>query len=350
MCQISYKFGKNDKIAGTTGIIALLSLLEQRQCPFRQAPRQCGRIVEFIAVLCGSILGMKMTGVTIVRNAVLNNYPVVEAIQSVLPLVDEMIVSLDKGDDDSEALIRGIPSDKIKLHYSTWDMSLRQGGVVYAAETNKALDLVSADTDWILYIQADEVLHERDYDAIRAAAAGYLNQPKVQGLLFHYHHFYGTYDYVGDSRTWYLNEVRIIRNNPAIRSYKDAQGFRIGKTKLQVKPANAGIYHYGWVKSPEQMMQKQKNIIRYYHPDDDKVAAYLQAPDFFDFNNFDSIARFEGTHPAVMQPRIAARNWQVTLDVNQKKLSRKKQFLYWVEKKTGRRLFDFRNYRLLRGK
>jgi len=127
---------------------------------------------------------MKMTGVTIVRNAVLNNYPVVEAIQSVLPLVDEMIVSLDKGDDDSEALIKGIHSDKIKLHYSTWDMSLRQGGVVYAAETNKALDLVSADADWILYIQADEVLHEKDYDAIRSSASKYLHQPKCRDCCF----------------------------------------------------------------------------------------------------------------------------------------------------------------------
>src|SRR5674476_493315 len=116
---------------------------------------------------------MKITGVTIIRNAVKNDYPIVEAINSILPMVDEMIVSIDRGEDDTEQLIKGIVSDKIRIVYSNWDMGLREGGKVYAVETDKAIAHVSADTDWIFYIQADEVIHEKYHAAIIEAAKKY---------------------------------------------------------------------------------------------------------------------------------------------------------------------------------
>ncbi len=290
---------------------------------------------------------MKITGFTIVRNAVKNDYPVVEAIQSVLPVVDEMIISIDKGEDNSDELIRGIVSDKIKIVYSQWDMSLREGGKVYAAETNKAMTHVSEDTDWLLYIQADEIIHEKYHTEIVAAAKKYKDDKRVEGLLFGYLHFYGTYDYVGDSRKWYNYEVRMIRNDKSISSYKDAQGFRKGDKKLDVVLIDAMIYHYGWVKSPKQMMDKQKDIIRYYSPDDKGIERYRNASEIFDFNDFDSLKKFTGTHPSVMQQRIANKNWETTLDVNRKKFKLKDKLLFWFEKKSGKRLFAFKNYRLL---
>lgn len=175
---------------------------------------------------------MKVTGITIIKNAVINNYPIAEAIRSVLPLVDEMIVLVGDSEDDTEALIKSISSDKINISHSVWDKSLRTGGSVLAVETNKALQLVSPDTDWIIYIQGDEVLHEQDYPAIKHAMVKYLNNQKVEGLLFNYLHFYATYDYLRDGRNWYKQETRIIRNGRKIESYKDAQGFRIGSKKL----------------------------------------------------------------------------------------------------------------------
>ncbi len=292
---------------------------------------------------------MKITGVVIIKNAIKNDYPVVEAINSILPIVDEMVVSIDRGEDFTETLIRSMDSDKIKIFFSEWDMSLREGGRVYAVETDKAIAHVSADTDWIFYIQADEVIHEQYHAAILEAANKHKDNMAVQGLLFNYLHFYGTYDYLGDSRGWYNHEVRIIRNDKAISSYRDAQGFRVGKTKLKVASANAVVYHYGWVKSPELMKQKQKNVLRYYSGDDTKVDTFLKSADFFDYSQFDSLRKFTGTHPHVMKNRIAAKNWHVELDISKKKLRFKDKVLFWVEQKTGRRFFDFRNYKLLRG-
>ena len=291
---------------------------------------------------------MKITGVTIIKNAVKNDYPIVEAVNSILPIVDEMIVSIDKSENDTDELIKNIKSDKIKIVYSNWDMSLREGGKVYAVETNKVISQVSPDTDWVFYIQADEVIHERYYSAILTAAEKYASNERVQGLLFNYLHFYATYDYVGDSRKWYNYEVRLIKNDKRIKSYKDAQGFRIGKKKIDVVLIDAEVYHYGWVKSPEQMKRKQKNVSRYYTNDDELLKDYLNSTDFFDFNDFDSLREFNGTHPKVMQNRIKAKSWNVKLDIRKKEFNIKDRFLFWFEKKTGKRLFNFRNYRIIK--
>lgn len=290
---------------------------------------------------------MKITGFIIVRNAEKNDYPVVEAIQSILPMVDEMIVSIDKGEDDTEAMIKSIQSEKIKIFYSEWDMSLREGGKVYAVETNKAMQHAAADSDWLFYIQADEIIHEKYHPAIIESAKKYCTDKRVQGLLFNYLHFYGTYDFVGDSRKWYNHEVRLIKNDKHITSYKDAQGFRIGNKKLAVVLIDAAVYHYGWVKSPEQMKRKQKNIVRYYFSDE-KIKDFLNLPDFFDYNEFDSLKKFNSTHPYVMQQRIDKKNWNLELDISRKKFTLKEKILFWFEKKTGKRLFEFRNYRIIK--
>lgn len=290
---------------------------------------------------------MKISGFTIIKNAVLNDYPIVEAVKSILPVVDEMIILIGDCTDGTIELMESINDSKIQIHHSVWDPNLRSGGAVLAVETNKALQLISKDSDWAFYIQGDEVVHEQYHDAILKGCNAYKDEPAVEGLLFKYLHFYGTYDYVGDSRTWYRNEVRVIRNNRAITAYKDAQGFRNQGQKLKVKAIDAYIYHYGWVKSPEQMMKKQKEFTKLWH-NDEVLKDYMAQPDFFDYSQFDSLEKFKGTHPSAMLERIARANLNISFDPSKKKFSLKDKLLYYFEKATGIRPFDFKNYRLIR--
>jgi hypothetical protein len=290
---------------------------------------------------------MKISGFTIIKNAVLNDYPVVESITSILPVVDEMIVLTGDSEDNTNELIKSINDPKIKIHHSVWDPTLRKGGSVLAIETNKAFQLIDPQSTWAFYIQGDEVVHERYLPAIKEGCEKYKDDFNVQGLLFKYEHFYGTYDYVGDSRKWYSHEVRVIRNDKKISAYRDAQGFREGNKKLRVKPIDAYIYHYGWVKSPEQMLRKQKNVSRFWNEDSEEWKKFLESGEYFDFNEFDSLKKFTGTHPAVMQERIRKRNWQVELDLSKKKFSFKDNLLYRFEMLTGIRPFDFRNYKVI---
>jgi len=155
---------------------------------------------------------MKIAGFTFVRNAIKFDYPVVEAIMSILPLCDEVVVAVGKSDDDTLGLIQRIDSPKIKIVETLWDDTLRQGGKVLAVETNKALAAISPDADWCFYIQGDEVLHEQYIPVVRKAMEDNLGNKEVEGLLFHYTHFYGSYRYVGDSHRWYRREIRVFRN------------------------------------------------------------------------------------------------------------------------------------------
>ena len=129
---------------------------------------------------------MKVCGFTIIRNAIKYDYPVVEAIQSVLPLCDKFIVLIGNSEDETEALIKTIISDKIEIHYSVWDDTLREGGKVLAVETNKAFDLIDQTFDWAIYIQSDEAIHERYHEAIKKSLLNYKSNDKVNGLLLKY--------------------------------------------------------------------------------------------------------------------------------------------------------------------
>ena len=291
---------------------------------------------------------MKISGFTIIKNAIINDYPIVEAITSILPVVDEMIVLAGDSSDDTKQLVQSIHSQKIKIYDSIWNKSLRNGGKVLAVETDKAFELIDKESTWAFYIQADEAVHEKYLPAILEACKKYKDDLRVEGLLFKYLHFYGTYDYTGDSRQWYNREIRIIRNDKSINAYKDAQGFRKGSKKLKVKPVDAYIYHYGWVKSPQQMKKKIKEVSRYWHEESEHWREYMKSEDFFKFEEFDSLNRFTGTHPAVLKKRIEEKNWDVKFDLSKKLFSFKDKLLYWFEKKTGHRLFDFKNYKIIK--
>jgi len=290
---------------------------------------------------------MKTSGFTFVRNAVKYDYPVVEAITSILPLCDEMIVLAGDSEDDTLELIQSIKSPKIKIYRSVWDDSLRTGGKVFAVETNKAFDLVSPDSDWAFYIQADEIIHEKYLPVIRQAMEQWKDDVRVEGLLFKYKHFYGNYKHVGDSRTWYNHEIRIIKNDKRIRSYRDAQGFRKdGKTKLRVKPVDACVFHYGWVRNPYKMKHKLLEMCGLYSLEKEIVT--LKKEELYDYSKIDTLTLFTESHPQVMQERINSMDWDFEHDINHKKFGFKDLLLYKIEKLTGKRLFEYRNYVIIK--
>jgi hypothetical protein len=289
---------------------------------------------------------MKVCGFTIVKNAVRFDFPVVEAIRSIIPLCDKFIVAVGDSDDGTRELIASIGDRRIEILDTVWDPALNEGGKVLAAETNKALDAVPHDFDWCFYIQADEILHEHYVPAVRSAMEAYLGNPAVAGLLFRYRHFYGTYDYVADSRRWYRHEIRIIRNDRSIRSWGDAQGFRRQDgSKLTAAQSGAEMYHYGWVKPPKLMKDKVEGAKAYWSPDSKHIRT-MDRPDeeYLYAQNYDSLSRFDGTHPDVMRERIEQLNWHPELSTTRKRLNIRYWLLYWVERATGIRLFENRHY------
>jgi len=289
---------------------------------------------------------MKVSGFTFIRNASQNDYPIVEAISSVLPLCDEFIVAHGNSNDDTLDLVRSIKSDKIKIIDTIWEDDLREGGKVFALETDKALLAISDDSDWTIYIQGDEVIHEKYLPVIRKEMEQNLKNKNVEGLLLKYIHFYASYDFFAKSRRWYRKEIRVLKNLKGIHSYRDAQGFRLNNRKIKVKEIDAYIYHYGWVKPPGGLKNKVRNFNKYYH-DDEWIDENHPISTDFDFGNADELKHFEGTHPKVMLSRIEKTNWKFDKDPSllKKKMTLRRKFLKWIEELTGYRLFEYKNYR-----
>ena len=232
---------------------------------------------------------------------------------------------------------------EIRIIETVWDESLREGGRVLAVETDKAFQAISDQSDWCFYIQGDEVVHEKYHDIIYAEMKKWKDTPEVDGLLFKYRHFYGSYDYVAISSGWYKNEIRIIRNNKKIYSFRDAQGFRKDNDKmLKVKPIDAYIYHYGWVKPPRNMQLKQQSFQKLWH-NDDWIEKNIPKTDAFDYTGIDSLTLFNETHPAIMKVRIDRLNWSFSHDITRNKVTMKEILKALVKEYLGID-FSYKNY------
>lgn len=255
---------------------------------------------------------MKISGFTIARQAVTLGYPLVESLQSLLPLVDELVVNVGDGDDGTWETVIGLGDPKITAFRSTWDTTTRDG-LVLSQETNKAL--VRCQGDWAVYLQADEVLHEHELPALRAALERYRDS-RIETMSLLYHHFYGSYHIVmDDPRYWYHRASRVVRTGIGVESAGDGNAFVVreggGTRRPRRKDLSLHVYHYGWTRPPEVMLRKQRNAER-LHGDDTWLAQYGLKEDMDPqriYARSRHLRAFPGTHPAVMRARVAAQNW-----------------------------------------
>ncbi|MEP6950099.1 MAG: glycosyltransferase family 2 protein [Ginsengibacter sp.] len=310
---------------------------------------------------------MKISGFTFTKNATKLYYPVKASIECLLPLVDEFVVVLGDSDidDDTEKEIRSIPSDKIKIIRTVWDLEKYPNGQEYAHQTDIARDACTGD--WLFYIQSDEVVHEKYIPLIKENCEKYLNDTGVEGFLFKYQHFWGDYDHYVLSHAWYPREIRIIRNDAEIHSWRDAQSFRRmpefdgvdyykkdNTFKLSVVELDAYIFHYGFVRPPNLMQMKRKNHNTNYAGQVSTDQMFKNEGDLFDYGDLSKIKKYKGTHPMVMENFIKKFNWKHQLRYTsnpgktklQKHETLKYSLLTLIEQTflNGRLLFGFRNY------
>jgi hypothetical protein len=291
---------------------------------------------------------VRVSGFTFVRDAVRLSYPVVPAIRSILPLVDELVVNVGVSQDGTLDLIRAIDDPRLVVFQSEWDPALKAGGAILAQQTDLALARCTGDVG--VYVQADEAMHEDDHPQLRRMLERLHADPAADGLLFDYVHFYGSYHTVGAARRWYRREIRAVKLGRGVRSWRDAQGFRVGPgegaRKLKVLPAGARMYHYGWVRPPEAQKEKIADFQRWYHGDAAVKAALAHG---FTYDVDEKVRPFEGTHPGPMRELVARSDWPFAprrrWPLRPGHL--RHDLLDLVERATGLRVGEYRNYQLL---
>jgi hypothetical protein len=286
---------------------------------------------------------VKVSGFTIVRNAIKLDFPVEASIRSILPVCDEVVVNVGRSEDETLDLVRSIGDPKIRIVETEWDMTRRN--TVLGHETLRAMR--ECRHPWGIYIQADEVLHERGAAELADAIQRHDGDARVEGLLVRYLHFYGGFDTIATHRRWYRREVRAVRLDPGldIRPYQGAQGFRVGPhhRKIRARLTGAEMFHYGWAR-PAEALREKRELGKTMYPwrDADERKPLLAW--------FPGIRPFTGSHPAV------ARTWIESRRLDEDRVIAPKRFRwrflrYYVsgaiERLTGVRVFEFRNYTLV---
>ena len=238
---------------------------------------------------------MKISAFTFIKNGQILGYPFLQSIQSILPIVDEFIVNVGESEDNTLEIINSIEDNKIRIIESKWNDQMQDRGYVYGQQ--KMIAQFNCSGDWAFYIEGDEVYHEKDLELIRQSMLIHLNDSNVEALVLDFKHFYGNANSVLNSPGWYRREARIIKNS--IRTYAPDGLFwlvldsnkkgRYPKAKL----INASCFHYGWLRSEDEMNLKTSKVQKYWGQD----------PVIIDYSQMDQfiINEFNESHPKVME-------------------------------------------------
>ena len=286
-----------------------------------------------------------LSGFTIVRNAIKLDFPIVPAIQSVLDVCDEVVVNVGKSEDDTRELVASVRDPRVRILDTEWDFTKKN--IMLSIETQRALDACRGT--WGIYIQADEVLHERGAHLLKEKVAEWNTDQRVEGLLVQYLHFYGGFDQIATSRRWYRREVRCIRLGKDIRPYQGAQGFRVGHgyRKIQARVTTAEMFHYGWAR-PAKAIREKLEISKTIYPWGGNRFDKEQARGFLEW--IPLLKPFTGTHPAAARDWIAEHAHDPERVIGPMRLKPEHVRFYisdWIERLTGARVFEFRNYELV---
>jgi hypothetical protein len=302
---------------------------------------------------------MRLSGFTFVRDAVRLDYPVVESIRSILPIVDEFIVNVGADEDGTLKLIQSLGEPKIKIVRSQWNPHLTTGGFIYAQQTNIAL--FNCTGIWAFYLQADEVVHEADLPKIVACAERYADDDRVEGLALQELTFWGDYNTIINVFPWrHSRRCWIVKPHRFVLSRGDAAGFTVHPKykergrKIRVVDTGARVFHYSFVKSQQALAEKYRTVFGFWKeafaPEDvERVTRDLY--DSWFPRSF--VSGYDGTHPAVMAERIQRHPLRMDLNAPlwRTRLSwgdRKRLFQTWWIERFGDRFIGRGSYRLVR--
>jgi len=269
---------------------------------------------------------MSVCGFSFGKDLAVLDYPVEESVRSVLPLCDRFVFVVGRSSDDTRDRVAAI-DPKIEILDSEW-AELEADGKVFGIEANKALEAAQATgCTWGFYSQPDEVVHEDDLPLIHGAMDAWADDLEVKALLFRFLQFVQDYQTVDP---WMFHKAcRVVKLDRSCRIFGDGCGpglidyngsindgyldkhhlgghVRWARHRGGGRPAR--IFHYAWVKTPRQLDEKFRLVEKFWWGTLDEAERNKRMER--KFGNFAErypiLKNFRGSHPAVMQQRIAA--------------------------------------------
>lgn len=258
-----------------------------------------------------------VSGLTIIRNGVRLNYPFMEAIRSALPICDEFIVVAGDSDDQTLDQLASLEDKKVRIINTRWSPHTRPQKSLLAQQTNIGLGFCAGR--WCLYLQSNEVLHENCLPHLRSLMEQHVNDDAVEALLLERLTFWSDYDhYIPIYPRRFKYTARVIRPNIGTYSIRDGMSFAVfdefsthGRYPRAID-SGVDLFRYGYVHSVAQQAIKFEDAAH-------KVGAPEKAGSDYYHQHYPRqfIAPYEGSHPAVMEARIAAYPAADKLDLEQ---------------------------------
>lgn len=228
-----------------------------------------------------------ITGVTLIRNGNQLRYPWKLTIKSLLATCDKVIVNCDPTDDNTFEELKLIAGyhPKIKIFLSRWDMSNTGNGSMLATEVNKVLPQV--DTEWIMYLQADELIHEDDAEYYKNLTSTV--PPQISQIEMLRTYFWGRLN-----QRYTPNEIYLGRLFRLGTHIVGGDGMHLVRLMGEVYRSNKMIYHYSRMGTEQEITERVRNLDRLFH--DEKEVALMKP---FSYNDVppNDVMIWEGSHP-----------------------------------------------------
>ena len=254
---------------------------------------------------------------TVIRNGIRLGYPFLEVIRAALPICDEYLVVVGRGDDGTLEAVQALAAEepRVRIVESEWSPLVVPAKCVLAQQTNIGVHLCRGT--WVLALQGNEVLHERDLPRLRALLEEYADDPRTEALLFERLTFFADYAHVvstyPERYKWTARAVK-----PGVGSYavRDAMNFAVfDRWSTQGRDPRArdtgiDLYRYGLVHTGDSYARKMEEAPHLGAEARGFAASATEA--LVGRLPAAHLAEFRGTHPAVMAARVAAHDAPLT--------------------------------------
>lgn len=270
-------------------------------------------------------MGVLLSGVTVVRNALINGYPFVESILSLLPAVDELVVLEGHSDDDTWDYLLRLQQrhPKIRLHRQPWPQGLQAGRSIGLMQTD-AFHLCRGR--WCFLLQADEILPEENAAYLRALCQRrrwwevLVGRRRFNSYAVDVVHVFDSFQrwnrQYGSTATQPYGTrwaVRLVRRRPLIFSGGDGWSFEgwglflIGTARLP-----APLFHVGH-NFPVNRIRKHRSHAKLYPESDFGPIIRQEEQDLADYQSgAKAMPRTNPLElPPIMVPLIGALEYQV---------------------------------------
>lgn len=242
-----------------------------------------------------------------IYKGIAHDYPIEEYLQSLLPVMDEVLIGVVESDDGTSEILQDY-ADK-NSHLRLIPMPLPDHHSQVITLTNYLAD--QTKSEYSIRLECDEILYEDDGPRLRA----YVDEAAEKGVNVGFiarENFFANYETVCEFDGIVSREKRLRKNNSYWRysttdcSLEDGLPYE-GDTNIKIP-------HYTKVGDPYKKWQKEKYTQALYLPAYDYRLDVMKEELgeefidwFFIWNRWveqGNTRPFIGTHPAVMLPRI----------------------------------------------